>query len=55
MEADQKTKIRKVYQYLELPSIEVLNIADDYEFMDDELVEALTVKMNALLDVNFEL
>ncbi|WP_138477299.1 protein-tyrosine-phosphatase [Dyadobacter bucti] len=35
MEADQKTKIRKVYQHLELPPIEILDIADDYEFMDE--------------------
>jgi predicted protein tyrosine phosphatase len=55
MEADQKAKIRKVNQYLELPSIEVLDIADDYEFMDDELVEALTVKMNVLLSATYSL
>lgn len=55
METDQKTKIRKVYQHLELPPIEVLDIADDYEFMDEELVDTLKVKMNALLAVNYEL
>ncbi|WP_229208833.1 protein-tyrosine-phosphatase [Dyadobacter luticola] len=55
MESDQKTKIRTVYQHLELPSIEVLDIADDYEFMDEELVDALRVKMNASLNENFGL
>lgn len=55
MEADQKTKIRKVYQHLVLPSIEVLDIADDYEFMDEELVDTLKVKMNALLAVSYGL
>lgn len=55
MEADQKTKIRKVYQHLDLPSIEVLDIADDYEFMVEELVDTLTVKINALLAVKYEL
>jgi len=55
MEADQKTKIRKVYQHLELPPIESLDIADDYEFMDDELVDTLKVKINSLLALNYEL
>lgn len=55
MEADQKTKIRKVYQHLELPSIEVLDIADDYEFMDEELVDTLKVKINTMLAANYEL
>ena len=55
MEADQQTKIRKVYQHLELPTIEVLDIADDYAFMDEELIDALKVKINALLAVKYEL
>lgn len=55
MEADQKTKIRKVYQHLELPPIEILDIADDYEFMDEELVDTLKVKINSLLAINYDL
>jgi predicted protein tyrosine phosphatase len=55
MEADQKAKIRKVYQHLDLPGIEVLNIADDYEFMDDELIDMLRVKMDQLLHENYGL
>src|SRR4051812_646436 len=55
MEADQKTKIRKVYQHLELPPIEILDIADDYEFMDEELIDTLKVKIDSLLAINYDL
>jgi predicted protein tyrosine phosphatase len=55
MEDDQKTKIRKVYQHLKLPPIEILDIADDYEFMDEELVDALKIKINSLLAINYDL
>jgi predicted protein tyrosine phosphatase len=47
METKQRAKIRDLYPHLELPSIKVLHIPDDYEFMDDELVGLLTEKMNA--------
>jgi predicted protein tyrosine phosphatase len=53
METDQKTKIRTVYRHLELSAIEVLDIPDIYEFMDEELVDALQVKINASLNINF--
>jgi predicted protein tyrosine phosphatase len=55
METDQKTKIRKAYQHLELPSIEVLDIADDFKFMDEELIDTLKVKINTMLAANYEL
>jgi predicted protein tyrosine phosphatase len=49
MEPDQRKKIRDVYSFLELPKIEVLHITDDYEFMDDELVDMLKDRMIATL------
>ncbi len=49
MEKEQKLKITSLYPYMELPPIEVLNIADDYEYMEEELVEILTVKINDTL------
>mgnify|MGYP000881430900 CR=1 FL=1 len=55
METDQKAKIRDVYRHLELPAIEILNIADDYEFMDEELVEMLTDRMNDTLKIVYEI
>ncbi|MEX0966100.1 MAG: protein-tyrosine-phosphatase [Bacteroidia bacterium] len=42
METGQREKIRGLYGHLELPVIKVLNIPDEYEFMDEELIEMLT-------------
>lgn len=50
MESDHRAKIREVYNHLELPQIEVLHIPDDYEFMDEELVEMLNDRMNGTLN-----
>lgn len=54
MEPDHKSKIRKLYGHMDLPPIHVLDIPDEYEFMDDELVEILTTKINTLLEIDFE-
>jgi len=54
MESDHKSKIRKLYPHLDLTLIQVLDIPDDYEFMDEELIEILTTKINALLETHFE-
>ena len=55
MEQDQRNKIHSLYRHLELPSIETLNIPDDYEFMNEELVEMLTDKINDALKLIFKL
>lgn len=52
MESDHKSKIRKLYAHLDLPPIQVLDIPDEYEFMDEELIEILTTKINALLETH---
>ncbi|AFM02821.1 putative protein tyrosine phosphatase [Bernardetia litoralis DSM 6794] len=49
MENDHKQKIKKIYSHLEIPTIETLNIPDEYEFMDEELIEILTEKINSFL------
>lgn len=49
METRHRGKIWELYRYLELPAIEVLGIPDDFEFMDNELVEILTDKINNTL------
>jgi len=54
METEQRAKIREVYRHLELPEIEILHISDDYEFMDEELVEMLTDRMNDTLKSRFQ-
>ena len=55
METDQRAKIWELYRHLELPAIEVLNIPDDYEFMDEELVELLTDRINDTLKLVFNI
>lgn len=55
METDQRAKIRELYRHLELPHIEVLNIPDEYEFMDEELVEILTDRINGSLKSVFQI
>ncbi len=55
MESEQRVKIREVYRHLDLPKIEVLNIADDYEFLNEELIEILTEKINDALKINYQI
>lgn len=55
METEQRTKVRELYMNLELPDIEILNISDDYEFMDEELVSILTDRINDSLRIIYEL
>jgi predicted protein tyrosine phosphatase len=50
METDHRAKIRELYRHIELPTIEVLHIPDEYEFMDSELVDILTDKVNDALE-----
>jgi predicted protein tyrosine phosphatase len=50
MEQDQKAKIKELYMHITLPPIHVLNIEDDYEFMDEELVLMLRDRMNEVID-----
>jgi Predicted protein tyrosine phosphatase len=35
-------------------NIEVLNIPDEYEFMNDELVELLTDRINSTLEIVYK-
>lgn len=49
METGHKAKISEQYRHIDLPTIEILNIADDYEFMDDELIEMLRDRINDTL------
>jgi predicted protein tyrosine phosphatase len=46
METNQRSKIWEVYSHVEMPNIEILHIPDDYEFMDEELVEILNERIN---------
>lgn len=55
MENEQRTKIWDLYSHMELPAIEILNISDDYEFMNEELIEMLSDRINSSLKINYEL
>lgn len=55
MEQNQKAKIKEVFNFLTLPQIENLNIPDDYEFMDEELIEILQARMNDSISLVFKL
>jgi predicted protein tyrosine phosphatase len=55
METTQRSKIWELYRHLELPNIQILNIPDDYEFMNEELVEILTGRINDSLKINFQI
>jgi len=54
MESEHKAKIAGLYRHIDLPTIEILNIADEYEFMEEELVEMLTDRMNETLRIIFK-
>lgn len=49
METEHRTKIKDLYRHLDLPTIEVLHIPDEYEFMDEELIDLLTDRINQSL------
>jgi len=55
METAQRAKIWELYKHLALPEIEVLNIPDDFEFMDEDLVELLTDRINDTLNAVYKI
>lgn len=55
MEQRQKTRILQSFRHLPLPPIKVLDIRDDYEYLDPELMEMLTEKINALLKTEWNI
>jgi protein-tyrosine phosphatase len=55
METGYRAKIWGLYRHLELPTIEVLNIPDEYEFMNEELIEMLTDRINDTLRIVYKI
>lgn len=55
METEQRAKIWGLYRHLELPTVEVLNIPDNYEFMNEELIEILTDRINETLKIFYKI
>jgi len=55
METRQRAKIWELYRHLELPTIEILNIPDEYEFLNEELIEILTERINDTLKIVYKI
>jgi predicted protein tyrosine phosphatase len=55
MEYEHKSKIKEIYGFMELPPIESLEIEDEYEFMDEDLVQMLEDRINDSLKINFDI
>ncbi|WP_214071650.1 protein tyrosine phosphatase [Mucilaginibacter sp. dw_454] len=55
METDHRSKIKKIYRHIDLPDILVLNIPDDYAYLDDELITILESKINDILRLSYNL
>lgn len=55
METDHRSKIKDLYKHQQLPAIAVLNIPDEYEYMDDELVGILDDKINEILRSSYDI
>jgi len=49
MERSHQHNVFDLYNYLRLPKIEVLDIPDEYEYLDEELILILTGRMNDIL------
>ncbi len=54
METGHKARISGTYRHLQLPKIEVLNIEDEFEFMDEELVQLLSERINDTLKIVYK-
>ena len=55
MEKEHRTKLTGIFKHMDLPVIEILNISDDYEFMDDELVDMSRDRINYSLKMKYGL
>jgi len=49
MEPEHRSKLIGHFKHLNLPQIEVLDIEDEYEFLDEELIERLSDRINQTL------
>lgn len=55
MESGYRSHIWGIFRHMELPPIEVLDIEDEYEFMDEELIYLLTDRINNTLKIEYKL
>lgn len=55
MEDRQGARIAGTWRHLDLPPINVLHIEDEYEYLDNELIELLTERINSTLKIEWKL
>lgn len=55
MDNQQRKRIVEQYRNMELPELEVLHIDDVYEYLEPELIEILTEKVNGALQTAFNI
>ena len=55
MDNGQKARISGLYRHLDLPSIEILGIDDDYEYLDEELIDLIKDGINNTLRVVYKI
>lgn len=55
MDNSQRNRIRSQFKTLEIPAIENINIPDNYDYLDPELIQLLTTRINSALQMRFDL
>ena len=55
MERAQRSRIQETYRHLDLPAIEVLEIEDEYEYLNETLMELLDERINAVLSLRYKI
>lgn len=53
MEDGQRARISKTYRHVDLPQIHVLHIEDEYEYLNPELINILTERIESTLKVEW--
>lgn len=55
MDDQQSSRVKSTYKSLDIPLVEVLHIEDNYEYLNKDLTDMLTEKINTSLKVHFEI
>lgn len=55
MERGYGVRIRGIFRHMDLPPIETLDIEDQYDFMDEELIELLRNRINKTLRIIYNI
>jgi protein-tyrosine phosphatase len=55
MEQGQDSRILGTYRHLEIPPIEILHIDDIYDYLDTELIDVMTERINSTLSIVYKI